>query len=247
MSQGSKKRRGANTSRATTSRVEVKQGRKGRALHINGTLASWYDPDSPITGSVWDALVAPLLLLPRHARRRVLILGLGGGSAARIVRAIAPRARITGVEFDKKVVKAAKRWFDLDSLGVDVVCEDALHFLGHTRKQFDIIFEDIFIGSGRSVHKPDWLPEPGHTLAARRLLPGGVLVSNTIDETAAVGAAMRRNFQSTLRIDVADYDNRIVVGARFPLSGRTLRSAVEASRVLAPTAPRLSFRSDRSS
>lgn len=234
-------------SRTQPNRVEVKHGRKGRALHINGTFASWYDPDSAITGSVWDALAAPLLLLPRQGRRRVLILGLGGGSAARIVRALAPRARITGVELDNEVVKAARRWFDLDSLGVDIFCEDALHYLGRSRKQFDIIFEDIFVGSGRAVRKPDWLPEPGHTLAARRLRPGGILVSNTIDEAAAVSRAMRNTFSSTLRIGVADYDNQIIVGARFPLSGRVLRSAVKASRVLAPTAPRLSFRSDRSS
>ncbi len=233
--------------RAAPNRVEVKHGRKGRALQINGTFASWYEPDSAITGSVWDALAAPLLLLPQQGRRRVLILGLGGGSAARIVRALAPRAQITGVELDSDVVKAARRWFDLDSLGVDVVCEDALHYLGRSRKRFDIIFEDIFVGSGRTVHKPDWLPEPGHTLAARRLGPAGILVSNTIDEAAAVSRAMRRAFRSTLRICVADYDNQIIVGARFPLSGRVLRSSVKASRVLAPTAPQLSFRSDRPS
>jgi len=244
---GRSKRQGRNRKgRAASNRIEVKQGPSGRALHINGTFASWYDPDSAITGSVWDALAAPLLLLPRERRRKVLILGLGGGSAARIVRAIAPGAQITGVELDGDVVKAARRWFDLDSLGIDIVCEDALCYLRRCRKQFDIIFEDIFVGSGRSVHKPDWLPEPGHTLAARRLRPGGILVSNTIDEAADVSRTMRRAFESTLRIGVADYDNQIIVGARFRLSGRVLRSAVKASRVLAPTAPRLSFRSDRS-
>jgi spermidine synthase len=230
--------------RAVTNRVEVKHGRKGRALHINGTFASWYDPDSPITGSVWDALAAPLLLLPQQARKDVLILGLGGGSAARIVRALAPRARITGVELDPKVVKAARRRFDLDSLRVEVVCEDALGYLSRSRKRFDIIFEDVFVGSGRAVHKPDWLPDPGHGLAAKRLRTGGILVSNTIDETAAVRRAMRSRFPSTLRISVEDFDNQIVVGARFPLSGQGLRSAVRANAVLAPTAPRLSFRAE---
>jgi spermidine synthase len=242
----SKKPSSNRKSPSESNRIEVKHSRNGRALHINGTFASWYEPNSAITGSVWDALAAPLLLLPQRARCKVLILGLGGGSAARIVRALAPRAQITGVELDNDVVKAARRWFDLDSLGVDVVCEDALRYLGRSRKQFDIIFEDIFVGSGRSVHKPDWLPDPGHTLAARRLRPGGILVSNTIDEAADVSRAMRSAFRSTLRIGVADFDNQIIVGAGFPLSGRALRSAVKASRVLAPTAPRLSFRLDRS-
>jgi len=232
--------------RTRRNRVEVRHRRNGRALRINGTFASWYDPDSAITGSVWDALAAPLLLLPRQSRKRVLILGLGGGSAARIVRELAPRAEITGVELDPAVIRAARRWFDLDRLGVRVVAGDALAYLTRSRKEFDIIFEDVFVGSGRSVHKPDWLPEPGHRLAARRLRSGGILVSNTIDEAGPVRRAMRRAFPSTLRIGIEQFDNQIIVGARFPLSGRALRSAVNASPVLAATAARLSFRSDAS-
>ena len=100
--------------KAAPSRVEVKVGRRGRALRINGTFASWYEPGRASTGSVWDALAAPLLLLPPARRRSVLILGLGGGSAARVVRALAPRAEIVGVEFDADVVRAAREHFDLE-------------------------------------------------------------------------------------------------------------------------------------
>ena len=107
--------------RATPSRVEVRVGRRGRALRINGTFASWYEPGRSGTGSVWDALAAPLLLLPPARRRSVLILGLGGGSVARIVRALAPRAEIVGVELDSEVVGAAREHFDLDDLRIRVV------------------------------------------------------------------------------------------------------------------------------
>jgi spermidine synthase len=225
-----------------SNRVEVKRTRKGRALQINGTFASWYEPGTATTGSVWDALVAPLLLLPASRRTRVLILGLGGGSAARIVRALAPSARITGVEFDPEVVRAARRWFDLDRLGVEVIEGDARHFLERTRKRFNLIVEDVFVGNRRTVHKPDWLPSPGLTLATRRLTPGGILVSNALDEAASVGREMRRLFASTLRIDIDDYDNRILVGADFPLSGRVLRSALVRNELLAPAVRRFSIR-----
>jgi spermidine synthase len=225
--------------------VSVQHGRRGRTLRIDGTFASWYAPGTPITGSVWDALAAPVLMLPPQRRRRVLILGLGGGSAARIVRAIAPRARITGVEWDSDVVRAARRWFDLDRLGVEVVQGDARHHLERTRRSYDVILEDIFVGRGRGAHKPDWLPNPGIELAARRLTPGGVLASNAIDEAPEVACEMRRWFRSTLHIDVDGYDNRVVVGSGFPLSGRTLRSAVVQSPVLGPSAERLRFRSAR--
>src|SRR5262245_41530744 len=84
--------------RGAAARVEVREGRRGRALRVDGTFASWYTPGSALTGSVWDALAAPLCWLPKLRRRSVLVLGLGAGSAARLVRALAPGARIVGVE-----------------------------------------------------------------------------------------------------------------------------------------------------
>ncbi|MFP8874131.1 MAG: hypothetical protein VCB42_06300, partial [Myxococcota bacterium] len=61
---------------------------------MDETLASFQRPGEITTGSVWDAMAAPLLALPASRRGRVLLLGLGGGSVARIVRALAPEALI---------------------------------------------------------------------------------------------------------------------------------------------------------
>ena len=165
---------------------------------------------------MWDALAAPILLLPPSHRRSVLILGLGGGSAARIARALAPRARIVGVERDPEVVRAAKHWFDLDELKIEVVVGDAQDYLRKVRRQFDVILEDIFVGKGRGVRKPEWLPDPGLELAALRVAHGGLLVSNAIDEAPAVARSMRKLFTSTLRIDIDGYDNRMLVGGPRP-------------------------------
>jgi spermidine synthase len=220
----------------------VKVGRRGRALRINGTFASWYEPGRASTGSVWDALAAPLLLLPPVRRCSVLILGLGGGSAARVVRALAPRAEIVGVECDGRVVRAARKHFDLDEVGVRLVQGDARRYLARTRRQFDAILEDVFVGNARAIRKPDWLPTPGLASAARRVSRGGILVSNTLDETAEVAAEMRRLFPATLGIDIDEYDNRIVVGGPSVISGRLLRAAVVHDQVLSSTVPRLRFR-----
>ena len=225
-----------------TNRVEVKRSGKGRALRIDGTFASWYEPGKEVTGSVWDALAAPLLLLPKSRRDRVLILGLGGGSAARVARALAPRARITGVEIDAEVVRAARRWFDLDGLGVEVVKGDARLYLERTRRRFDVILDDVFVGNRRNLRKPDWMPDPGLALATGQLRPGGILVSNAIDEAASVAREMRRLFASTLQISIEDYDNRVVVGAGFPISGRALRAALTRNPTLAATAQRFKIR-----
>lgn len=222
--------------------VRVSHGRRGRSLRINGTHASFYRPGRAATGSVWDALAAPLLWLPRRRRSSVLILGLGGGSAARLVRTVAPRARIVGVEHDAEVIRAAKRWFDLDSLGVDVVHQDAKRYLARSRAHFDVVIEDVFIGSSRTVRKPQWMLDEGLANAARRLRPGGLLIANSIDETQAVARALCEAFPARVRIELSDYDNRILVGGPRGMNGRALRAAAAAHPLFAETLPRLSFR-----
>ncbi len=222
-------------------RVVVRDGRRGRALEIDGTFASWWTPGSTATGSVWDALAAPLLALPPSRRRAVLLLGLGGGSAARLLRALAPRARLVGVEVDADVVAAARRWFDLDALGVQVVQADARAFLATERRHYDLVIDDVFVGRGPSVRKPDWLPEPGLRLAARRLAHGGVIVTNTLDDAPHSARVLGGLAPSRLEIRHRDFDNRILAGGPN-LDARRLRAAVARDPHLAPTLPRLRFR-----
>ena len=224
-------------------RVTVERRRGARALRVDGTWASWYRPGEALTGSVWDALALPLAWLPPGRRRSVLILGLGGGSAARLVREIAPRSRIVGVEASGDVIVAARRWFDLDSLEVEVVHGCAHQQLKRSRATYDAIIEDVFVGRGRAVRKPDWLPDPGLAAAARRLRPGGLLISNAIDEAPEVASCLRGLFPSTVRIAVAGYDNQVVVGGPAPLTARDLRAAAGAHPLLARALPGLSFRS----
>jgi hypothetical protein len=92
------------------------------------------------------------------------------------------------------------------------------------------------------VHKPEWLPDPGLALAAARLAPRGLLISNAIDEAARVARALRAVRPNVLQIEVEDYDNRILVGAPRTATGRILRARVAAHPLLAPAAARLRFR-----
>ena len=221
-------------------RVVVRGGR--RTLRIDGSFASTWQPGRATTGSVWDGIAAGLLALPPERRRCVLLLGLGGGSAARVVRALAPRARIVGVEIDPAVVRAARRWFELDALGVEVVTDDAAHFLARTRRRFDAVLEDVFVGEARRLRKPPGFPLPALDHVRRILRPGGIAVCNTLDESAAVRAALAARFRNLACVGIAGYDNRIFVAGGGPLSAAGLRDAVAADPVLAPSLRALSFR-----
>jgi len=223
-------------------RIEVRVSPRGRALRIDGTFASWWAPGSPVTGGVWDALAAPVLMLPPARRRTLLVLGLGGGSAARVLRALAPRARIVGVERDPEVLRVARRRLGLSALGVEVVEADARAYLSGPGSRFDLIVEDLFVGSGRAVHKPDWLAGAALTQLARRLAPGGLLVSNTLDEAPATARAFARLFSASLGMAVRGFDNRVLVGGNADLTAAALRGALARDPWLAGTLPRLRVR-----
>ena len=211
-------------------------------LRVRGTFASYYKPGSALTGSVWDALAAPLLALSPARAPSVLLLGLGAGSAARVARALAPGARIVGVEIDPEVVALARRHFELDALGVEVVQADASVYLERSRECFDAVLDDVFVGRGRAVHKPAWLLARGLASAAARVAPGGVLASNALDEAPEIARGLALRFPRVVAIDVAGYDNRVLVGGPARLTGRALRAAVARSPVLSPSLRTFRFR-----
>jgi spermidine synthase len=214
-----------------------------RTLRIDGSYASTWEPGSETTGSVWDGIAAGLLALPPERRRSVLLLGIGGGSAARVVRAVAPQARIVGVEIDREVVRAAREWFELDALGVEAVVDDAARFLARTRRRFDAVLEDVFMGDARSLRKPPGFPLPAFDHVRRILRPGGVAVSNTLDESAEVRAVLAERFARQVRIKIEDYENQIWVASDGPLDAKQLRAATADDPVLRASLRALSFRS----
>jgi spermidine synthase len=239
MTRNSVARRGRTQANA---RVRVRTRGSRRELRVDGTLASSFTPGRVTTHSVWDALAASLLALPAARRRRVLLVGLGAGSAARVARALAPDAEIVGVELDAAVVEAARAWFDLDALGIEVVIADARDYLASRGRPFDAVLEDVFIGVEAELRKPEGFPLPALDHARRRLAPGGVLASNTIDEGPAVRRALGERFECVVEIGVAEHDNRIYVATDAALSARALRAAVAADPFLSATLPVLRFR-----
>ena len=155
------------------------------------------------------------------------------------------KALIVGVEFDPEVGAAARAHFGLGALRLEVIVADGLDVLRRERRRFALVVEDVFVGRGDAVHKPDWIPVPGHDLASRLLRPGGLLVSNTLDEARAIGAHLRARFPGLLSIEVDAYENRIFVAGPAGLAARTLRAAVLRDPLLGESVETMHFRDAR--
>lgn len=104
-------------------------------------------------GVVLDVWRTTLKKLKRQSLtvNHCLILGLGGGSAAKLVRKFWPDAKITGVEIDPVMVELGKKYLGLGKVGADVIVEDAENFLLTISHQplvigYDLILVDLYIG-----------------------------------------------------------------------------------------------------
>jgi len=93
---------------------------------------------------------AMMLAVPLHpTARSALLLGVGGGSLARALRAAERHMHITGVEYRAAVLDTARGWFQLPvDRRFDAVCDDADAFLQQSEQSFDLIFADLYLADG---------------------------------------------------------------------------------------------------
>jgi len=78
-----------------------------------------------------------------------LILGLGGGSAAKLVHKYWPEAKITGVDIDPIIIEMGKKYLGLDKLNLNIQIEDAEKFTVKeikNKKKYDLILIDMYVG-----------------------------------------------------------------------------------------------------
>lgn len=146
--------------------IEVWQVGVERQLLVNGSRQSIYRLDGSSRG-YWKKLV------PESEVRSALILGLGGGTAAKYLRKRWPGVRILGYEIDPEVVRVATAYFDLDK-GVEVRTEDFRNAL-KLRELFDLIIVDLYQGS-------KFIPEAEDFMFIKSLLgklnSGGIVAFN---------------------------------------------------------------------
>lgn len=101
------------------------------------------EQSGPLVKSVWQRAINNIAL---DQCSNVLILGLGCGTAARIISQKYPHAKITGVEIDPIMIDIGKKYFALDKIpNLKILVKDARHFRSIGR--FDLVLVDIYVGA----------------------------------------------------------------------------------------------------
>ena len=136
------------------------------------------DPDDlPVhyTRSMTTALAYPA------EPKKILMIGLGGGSISTYLGRAMPEAVIDTVEIDPGVIDAAKKYFGIrESKRVRYLAADGRVFLKRNAQKYDVILVDAFHGGYVPFHL---LTKEFYELVKERLTPGGVAAFNVHDGT----------------------------------------------------------------
>ena len=175
-------------------RIAVVDDDTSRYLRFDSSFQSGMYLDDPYRTrfSYSDYLQLPFAY--RAQTRRMLYVGLGGGSAPKRTWRDFPGVRIDVVELDPEVVDMAYKYFELPrDPRLTVAVEDGRRYVSGHEGRWDVIVIDAFYSDAIPFHLAtrEFLE-----LARSRLTPGGLVVTNII---GAVKGPDSRLFRSMLR------------------------------------------------
>lgn len=218
---------------------EVRRHGRTVRLYANGIQHSEFHPDRLVTGSVWDLLWLPVLFHPPQQIKRILVLGLGGGSLIPPLVNLCQPDVIEAVDLDPIHLSVAEQFFQVGQAGVTCHCADAVDFVrDYKGEPFDLVIEDLFPPSDTTVSRA--IPATGAWLGklAKLVKPDGMLVMNFGDWSEyrgswASGDKAMRGWQRRFRFATPDCHNAVIAFLREPSTSKALRERLRQHRQLA--------------
>jgi spermidine synthase len=140
------------------------------------SVSNLLDPDDL---TLRYAQVMTIAAIYPEAPRKILMLGLGGGSISTYLGRFIPEAAITTVEIDPGVITAAKTYFGLrETERIRHRAGDGRVFLNRNSEVYDLILLDAYRGGYVPFHL---MTREFYMLVKQRLAPGGAAAFNVHD------------------------------------------------------------------
>ena len=212
-------------------RYEVRSAGSSLRLYTDGVFHSQYSPKQILTGHVWDLLMIPAFFYPEKTVKRVLVMGVGGGSVLHQLRYFASPEKIIGVELNPVHLLVAQRFFNLKHKSIELIEADAIGWLqNYTGEKFDMIVDDVFTEKeGEPVSVVD-ANRKWFSCMLKHLNKEEVIVRNFLSKDALMASAgianktINSKFCSTFKLTSCLNENFVGVYCRRLVSARELRT-----------------------
>jgi spermidine synthase len=178
-------------------RIRVEQDEEARYMYFDRTLQSAMDLKDPTKLRLLYSRYTSVGFAFRPDAKKILIIGLGGGSIPKKLQKAFPSLAIDVVEIDPEVVQIAKHQFDVrESKNLRIYTQDGRMFLNRTQNQYDIILLDAYYADAMPFHLAT---KEFFELAQRKLTANGLIVANLISAITGPSGRIARAFAKTER------------------------------------------------
>jgi spermidine synthase len=178
-------------------RIRVQEDDEARYMYFDRTLQSAMNLKDPTALRLIYSRYTSLGFTFRPDAKKVLIIGLGGGSIPKKLQKEFPSMEVDVVEIDPEVIQIAKNHFNVrDSKNLRLHAQDGRLFLTRTANQYDIIMIDAYYSDAMPFHLAT---REFFELAQRKLAPNGILVTNLISAVTGPSGKIARAFVKTQR------------------------------------------------
>ena len=208
--------------------LEIWKSAVATEFRVAGAIHAHFHQKRFLTGLAWDLIAASVLLRENGPPKSVLMLGLAGGTAYRVLRHLLPDCELTAIDIDPEIVELARKHMDLDALHLEVQIADAYLWLEKNKRQFDVVFDDIYLAGKTDVFRPRaWNPELLHHLR-RAIAPGGLLAVNLVTGAghrtmqSLTRKILRESFPCVRRLTTMEGMNEVLVAGDAVATGRRL-------------------------
>ncbi len=204
--------------------IQVQQVNGYTLLRLNEGqgIHSIYNPDTLSYGGPWELFMVGPYFNPGERPadvKRMAIIGLAAGTAARQATAVYHGLPIDGFEIDPRIVEVGRKYFDMNMSNLNVHVEDGRLGLEQSPELYDIIAVDAY--------RPPYIPPQMTTreffqICADRLKNKGVLTLNAAsvpgDRRLINGLATTMNavFPSVYIVDIPGSLNTMIYATRQP-------------------------------
>ena len=98
--------------------LEIWKSDLASEFRVEGAIHAWHHKTRFLTGLAWDLIAAAALLRKEGPPKSILMLGLAGGTAFRILRKLLPDCEFTAIDIDTEIIALAKKHMHLGELGI---------------------------------------------------------------------------------------------------------------------------------
>jgi SAM-dependent methyltransferase len=155
--------------------VQTKQSSARRLFYLNDFLIqNTYDPETKQSTAMFTYMLHGLARAYTPQIHDVLCIGLGVGIVP--MQFANEGSNVDVVEINPSVAPVGARYFDFRPSKVNLTIADGRYYVNKTKKKYDAIILDAFLGDSSPVHL---FSREAFSSMRRVLKPGGTLVMNT--------------------------------------------------------------------